>query len=419
MGKAQKKGKTARREREPVRKWFGMELPAINPERRNILVAASVGSKIFIGLVTAFVFNSFIDAYDLQIYFLAVRNVLMGVWPWANGVIFYYPPLALAPMLIAYAASAVAGGYGFVLTMWALMAACDIVTTLCIYYIGLKLYNERTAFIAAMLCATAFSAAYYSLTRFDAFPTCLAALAMLATVYNNRTKGYLGAVAGLFAKIWPALLYPFMWIYNARDSSIIAEGKERAIWILLAAGLAFGGMLLVGYNKFLGYAEMVYCNTIPYLIFSYLQMAGAAIPFGVIANIFRALTVVAILGALYWMFRHPRSMTTMIKMSLVAIIVLIFFSQYRSPQYVAWLSPFAALLVAGDAWGILAFFGVQTMEYIEFPLTFGTVWVNDHYVSGWAPGLFTALFIAYGLLVWRAMKSEGAGAGSPERKKGG
>ncbi|MDD1658748.1 MAG: hypothetical protein LUP92_00610, partial [Methanomicrobiales archaeon] len=156
----------ARQEPVPVRKWLGIELPAIIPARRNTLIAASIGSKVFVGLVTIFVFSSFIDGYDLQIYYQAVGNIIHGMLPWANDVIFYYPPLAFAPMVIAYAVSLLGGYLGFVLAMWALMTACDIVTTLCIYYIGLKLYSEQTAFIAAMLSATAFSVAYFVLTRF-------------------------------------------------------------------------------------------------------------------------------------------------------------------------------------------------------------------------------------------------------------
>jgi len=411
MARTRKKGKLARQEPVPVRKWLGIELPPIVPARRNTLIAASIGSKVFIGLVTIFVFSSFIDAYDLQIYYQAVGNIIRGMMPWANGVIFYYPPLAIAPMLIAYAVSLVGGYLGFVLAMWALMTACDIVTTLCIYYIGLKLYSEQTAFIAAMLNATAFSVAYFVLTRFDAFPASLAAVALLATVYNDKKAGYLGAVAGLFAKLWPMLLFPFLWLYNARDSSVVAEGRKRAVWFLLAGGLVFGLMLWAGYNKFLGYAEMVYANTIPYAVSQYLQIAGATVPFNVISNVFRVLTVVVIAGALYWMYKQPGSITRMVKLILITIFVLVFFSQYRSPQYIVWLSPFAALLVAGDRWGVLAFLGVQVLAYIEFPLMFWVLYVNDHYLTEWALGFFTVLFIAYGLMLWRAVQREDVRSG--------
>jgi len=74
--------------------------------------------------------------------------------------------------------------------MWALMIICDIVTTLIVYYIGLKLYSEQTAFIAAMLSASALSSAYFIIIGFDAFPTCFAMVAILATIYGDKITGY-------------------------------------------------------------------------------------------------------------------------------------------------------------------------------------------------------------------------------------
>lgn len=238
-----------------------MQLPGINPAHRNIMIAASMVSLAFVWFV-----NLPINVFDLVIYYKAIINVLHGMWPWANGVEFYYPPLAFAPMLVAYVFSLIVGSSGFVLGMWLLMISFDIVTTFCIYYIGLKLYSEQKAFVAAMLNATAVSVAYYVFTRFDAFPAALALIAVLATVYRDQTKGYLWAVVGLFTKLWPMLLFPFLWPYNARESSVLGEGKKRAIWFLLGSGLVFGLMLWAGYNKFLGYAERVYVNTIPYII---------------------------------------------------------------------------------------------------------------------------------------------------------
>ncbi len=343
--------------------------------------------------------------YDYNIYYLAMRNVFHGLLPWASGVDFLYPPLSVLPMMIAYVIS-LAGGETlyFVIAMWALMITFDIISTLCVYYIGLKLYSERTAFVAAMLNATALSVAYFTLTRFDAFPTCLAMLAVLATVYDDRTKGYLASIAGLFVKLWPILLFPFFWLYNSRNSSIIAEGKNRAIVLMVAGGAAFAFMLLAGYSQFLGYADKVYCNTIPYAISQYLNLVGLAIPFSVISITFRILTVVVVLGSLYVMYKRPKTINLMLKLILITLMATIFFSQYRSPQYIMWFTPFAALLIAADFWGILIFVGLQVFGYIEFPLGFFTLYTNDHYTSPWTLPFFSLLFLGYGLLLWRAMK---------------
>jgi hypothetical protein len=174
-------------------------------------------------------------------------------------------------------------------------------------------------------------------------------------------------------------------------------------------------MIVAGYDKFIGYADRVYVNTIPYTVDQYLQMLGIVVPFSIIATLFRVLTVVVVLGALYLMYRQPKNIALMLKLILAVIITVIVFSQYRSPQYIVWFTPFAALLVADDIWGILIFIGVQVLGYIEYPLAYGVLYENDKYVSGGALLFFTVLFIMMGLLLWRASKMERP-TRSPERK---
>jgi hypothetical protein len=380
-----------------------MNLPKISAARRNILILSPIITLIAVGLFGRIFFGSLTDLFDFQIYYQAVENILHGQMPWANGVEFYYPPLAFVPLLIAYAVSLIGGGFlVFAMALWVLMLICTIITTFCVYFIGLKIYSEKTAFVAAILNATAFSAAYYTLCRFDPFPACLAMVAVLATLYGDKITGYLSSVLGLFVKIWPVLVFPFLWLYNARDTSVVEEGKGRAFAFLVGGGLLFGLMILGGYDKFLGYADRVYCNTIPYTVDQYLQLTGIAIPFIITATLFRVLTVVVIAGALYLMYRQPKNIALMLKLILAVLIVITAFSQYRSPQYIVWFTPFAALLVANDIRGILLFTAVQVMGYIEYPLGYGVFWVNDKYVSGWGLVFFTVFFLTIGLLLWRA-----------------
>jgi hypothetical protein len=381
-----------------------MILPKIIPKHRNILIITSIITKIFVIFLTTYIFNSFVDMWDYQIYFRAIQNIFNGTFPWTSGVTFYYPPLACIPMTIAYFISFFAGFFGFVLVMWTLMIICDIVTTLCVYYIGLKLYSEKTAFIAAMLSASALSSAYFIITRFDAFPTCLAMVAILATIYGDKITGYFATIFGFFTKLWPMLLFPFLWIYNSRDTSLMVEGKERAFWFLTASFILFGLMIWGGYNRFLEYADMVYCNTIPYVLHQYMKLAGIIISFNTIAILCKIFTILVIIIAIYIMFNKSKSIVLMLKLILITLIVLILFSQYRSPQYIVWFSPIAAILVAEDIWGILIFIFLQILAYVEFPLGYYVMYVNDHYTSEWALWFFSILFITYGLLIWRALK---------------
>ena len=175
-----------------------MHLPAISPHRRNLLIVTSIFTKIVVIILTIFILHSFIDTFDYQNYHLAMQNILNGLAPWAGGTSVMYPPLCIHSDDDSL--RSVVGWRVYRVRSFHVDSHgnLDIITLFCIYYIGLKLYSEQTAFIAAMLYATSISMAYYSLSKFDAFPTCLAILAVLVTVYGDKTKGYLVSVAGLF-----------------------------------------------------------------------------------------------------------------------------------------------------------------------------------------------------------------------------
>ncbi len=75
---------------------------------------------------------------------------------------FDYPILIFIPIIIALIpALIIQNAMAFVYTFQLLMVFCDIVTILCIYFIALRLWNEKTAFFAGLIDATAFSTTYF------------------------------------------------------------------------------------------------------------------------------------------------------------------------------------------------------------------------------------------------------------------
>ena len=371
-----------------------MTLPAIIPKYRNYLILSLIATK----LIVAALFWQMLDMYDYQLYFQAITNITQGLLPWANGVAIYYPPLALVPMAISYCLAMVLGGFtAFFLSMWMINAACDLVTAFCIYWIGLKLYSERTSFIAAMLYVTGISIAYFSLTKFDSIPACLAMLAVLFALYGESTKGYLLAVIGLFTKIWPIVIYPFIWIYQGARITVVN------VFIIFASASAFLVMILLGYDKFLGYMQVMYCNTIPYLFGAELMpMLGINMPYNIVIVVFHLLTAICILIVLFWSYNSDRSVRNFLVACLISIAAIVLFAQYRSPQYMVWLMPFFALLLADRSGGILLFIALQILGVIEFPITFYSLYVNEHYTSPFALVFFIVLFGIYGASIWVA-----------------
>ena len=364
--------------------------------RHNLFLIASV---IITKVLVAIALYPRLDISDYQFYFEAITNITHELLPWANNIPIYYPPLALIPMFISYFGVVVTGNFmGFVVSMWLINGICDIVTVFCIYWIGTKLCGERAAFFAAMLYATGISIAYFSLTKFDSVPTCLAMLAILFAVESKEAKAYLTTVIGLFTKIWPILLFPFIWIYKGARVSIIT------LTIVVASLAAFLVMILAGYNKFLGYTEVVYCNTIPYLTGQFIPSAGLEN----IITFFHVLSALVIIGTLTWFYRSDRSTRNLLKACLLAIVAVVFLMQYRSPQYTVWFMPFAALLVADRVYGIILFVVVQIFGIIEFPFAFYAIYTNTNYVSGYAVPFFIILFAGYLALTLTALDQKGS-----------
>ena len=107
------------------------------------IILVSVMMKFVVLFLTTSVFHSFIDLFDFGYYFEHGMMVVNGQLPYADFP-FDYPPLALIPILLAIIPAILTmNQYAFVLTFQALMVICDIGTVLCIYFIGLKIYDEK------------------------------------------------------------------------------------------------------------------------------------------------------------------------------------------------------------------------------------------------------------------------------------
>jgi hypothetical protein len=204
---------------------FSLKLENIDGEtiKRHIfyLVIISLLTK-FLVLAVSSVYT-FVDYFDIGFYLEHAVLIGQGQLPYI-GFGFDYPVLVFVPILLAFIPAMIfQNPYAFVYSFQFLMVLCDLITLFCVYLIALKISNERTAFIAAILYATAFSTTYFVLTKYDAFPTCLLMLAVLFTLYGLTLKGYLFAGLGFFAKIFPAIAFPFLILHNMNKSSLADE----------------------------------------------------------------------------------------------------------------------------------------------------------------------------------------------------
>ena len=379
-----------------------------------ILVLAAVLAKFAVALVTTAVFHSFIDMFDIGVYFEHVQMLVQGKLPFTSSG-FQYPVLILVPLMIAYVPAVLfQNPMAFVYTFQSLMVLCDIVTILCVYLIGLRLWKERTAFHAGLIFACAFSAGYFVITKYDAFPTSLLMLAILCTVYRHEMKGYAASILGFFTKVFPVLALPFFILYNAKRTSLKQEILSAARVVIPISVVLFLPLFILSPDTFRIYipvrSELGYfSNTPTFTIYSWIHdVFSIGISLDTVSAIMYIGMGAGLLTLLYVAYTLPgRDLKLLIKLILCAIVLVVVCAKVRSPQYIVWFTPLICILAADDIRKIVSLFIFQALAYLEFPLMFGAFYTSVKYTdpvlsSGWTITLvvFTLEYLALFVCLW-------------------
>ena len=381
------------------------------------IILASLITKFLILVATPAIFHSFIDYFDIGFYLEHGVMVTQGQLPYIH-YFFDYPILIFIPIAIALVPALLfQNAMAFVYSFQILMILCDIVITVCVYLIALKLGNEKTALYAGLVYATAFSAAYFVLTKYDAFPTCFLMIALLFTLYGQKILGYVGAALGFFAKISPIIALPFIVLYNARSTSLRQEIIDACkifvplSMIFIVPFLFFGQDIIRTYIPVRTGMEY-YSNTATFTIYSWLHdVFGMSVSLDMVLTVMFAIMGIGLLALVYTARAFPKKdPALLLKLVLTAIVLVIFCVKVRSPQYIVWFTPILCILAADDFHKIVLVYLVQITAFIEFPLMFGayytsTVYTNPALSGGWylTLALFTleylVLFICLCLII--------------------
>ncbi|NMB79859.1 MAG: hypothetical protein GYA23_12285 [Methanomicrobiales archaeon] len=378
------------------------------------LVAASLLTKFLVLALTPTVFHSFIDFFDIQFYFDQGVKILGGQLPYI-GYNFEYPVLVFIPIIIALIPAVIfQNGMVFAYTFQLLMVICDLVILLCVYLTALKMKGEKTAFYAGLIYATAFSTAYFVLTKYDAFPTAFLMLAIFFTTCGLTMRGYCSAGLGFFAKIFPVVSLPFLVLHNTKKSSLKDEiVSALKVMIPLCVVLLLPILIIrpgaIGTYLFATGATVgVYVNTLTYTLYAWL---GGVLHTGItpenvslVMYLLMGLCMLVLLWSAYT--DTEKRPVTLVKTLLCALLIIVVFTKFHSPQYIVWYTPLLCLLVADDIYKIALFYVVQVLAFIEFPLMFGSFYTNLEYTNaagtpGWYLTLafFTVQYLALLALV--------------------
>src|SRR5688500_3325318 len=288
-----------------------------------------------------------------------------------------------------------------------MFGATALATTLvaggAVSWLAARGWSRESALDAMLLfVAMAFGLSVSIIWRFDILPAALTVLAVAALAANR--PGWAGFALGLAVavKLYPAFLLPVFLGYYAfsgrfRSAAVLFFGFALTVGALMAQSYlvagpdafsfltyqrdrgtelesGLGGLALAA-DAFLGIPARVYFAFGSFEVNSRVLRALAAPDF--IAQI--GLTLALIAGAMRAALRDRRDVGAITRRTLVnyivaTILVVILANKVLSPQYLAWLLPFAALLPGPQALLLVAA-GVLTT--IEYPILFDALRAKD------------------------------------------
>jgi hypothetical protein len=400
--------------------FLGCKFPCEDPAlfRRHLfsLGGISIVTKFLVPFLTTYVFSSFIDLFDIGFYLQYANRVWMGQIPYVNFD-FYYPQLSFITILVPFLVALFFNNVSvYVFTHQILMCCFDLGTTLLVYLIALRFSDQKRAFICGCLSATAISAAYFILTKYDAFPTFLLLLSFTLFLYGRESAGYAASAVGFLVKWFPVVAYPYYLIHDHLQGNGFRLLARRALIgavIVLVFTLPF---ILLSWRGFLftytynagSISQSRFLSQSQSLVFylDYIVSAAGGSPFfGKIVYPLMILIQLALLG-IYWRI-GSKNQQILCSFIFFAVLVFMVFNPVSSPQYIIWVTPFLALFLARSLLAILLFYAYQIWVYLEFPLVFNILYTNQDYNPFPAIGgipvaffFFTVKFALLAMILW-------------------
>jgi hypothetical protein len=403
----------SKRSKEPENvSFFGLELKKVSKDqvKKDLLCISSVSilAKLLLILITTVVFGSFIDLFDISHYFNYAALVAQGQLPYLDFSV-EYPVLFLIPALLPLPPALITQDvWTYIYAYQIFMVVIDLLIASVVYLIALEISGRNKAYIAGLLYASAFSAAYFVITKYDAFPTFFLMLGLMLTIYGLKKGGYLSILLGFFAKIFPAVALPYTFMLNAEKTSLKDEFVDLikvavpVALILLILPLILFPDSIMAYLSASGSGLSVYVNTPTYTIHAVLLIFGINLAPELISYAMYAVMIILILyllGVAYT--KKIENRRNMLLFTLLTMCVAIFFTKFYSPQYIVWITPLLALFLATSFRDIVLFYALQIIAYIEFPLFWGIFYENTKYANefgtfGW---YIAVLFFAVKYLI--------------------
>lgn len=341
---------------------------------------------------------------DVYVYAHDAALLAAGTAPYSHAFPFEYPPLALVPLWLG---RALGGGYETTFGLLMLLAA--LATLAGVAALG----GVRAAWAFAL---TPLLAGALLRTHYDLVAAAVLVAALLAFARTRPLVGFALLGAGAMVKGFPVVLVPvamaWCWGQGRRTTALWGAAAFAAVSLALSAPFLGQGYLdayrfhldrpvqvestpaVVLYA--LGGSAVTGTDTVPDAYNSNGLTGGAA---GAVQAVFGVLAVVviALLAWLASLRAEPRHLVLCCAGAVLAFVTL---GKVLSPQYVAWLAPLAAVLLA---WRQRAAATALTLgivlTQVEFPRHYQALVRGDDAVRLLVAVRDAALLAALGLVI--------------------
>lgn len=326
---------------------------------------------------------------DVPIYVHYAGLVRGGHVPYRDFA-FEYPPAALPPMLLpsymswSYATS-------FAVLMGVCGAGCIAAAGSALRAVGADAARTWATLLAIGVSPLVLGSLFD--TRFDLWPTLLAAGALAALVRERPVV--CGALLGLgfAAKLWPAVLLPIAVVHLWRRRGQASALAVVAAFLVVAAAcfvpfavLAPDGLRAMFSDQLgrplqvesLGAAVLMAAQHLGMRPLTTITSHGAQAlsgrGAGLAADLSTACEIAAVVGVwIAFARRRAADGEAMLLAAVAAVSALVAFDKVLSPQYLIWLAPFVPLVRGGR--GVLA----GGLLFLALGLT--QTWFPNHYWS--------------------------------------
>ncbi len=356
-------------------------------------------------------------------YYLKIsEQVSQGMIPWRDFP-FEYPPISLPPVLLPYFLPGGTSWEGYTRGLFTENVVLLLAIGAGVAWLASRGWTHVSLVRATLMyAALAVSLAPVVVWRYDAVPTLLTVLAVIAITYNRAALAGIGMGAAIVGKLYPIVMLPAMFI------GLIRNGRLRPSFALVGTTVATAILILLPFVAIAGsgafswleyaIARSVQVESVPggiallanvlggpessiYHGFGTWQVESPLIPMlGTMWTVFTVVMVMALAIAIWHRYRIEKSSgglipTTMVTQLLAALMVVLVSARVLSPQYLFWAVPFVALASRPKT---LFFWATCVVTTFVYPNNYQEL-LNQEAYTIWAVNLRNLMLVVFTIWV--------------------